>query len=227
VWDASDLLWHLTGVHQFWTYIIANRPLGPVAYEEAARPASHLALLAEFEVASAGLADALEATDPTDTAWSWSREQTAGFTFRRQAHEALIHRLDAELTANSVTPRDVQLSADGVLEVLDVMYGGTPDWGTFSPLPHYLTVTCSDTGDVTWVQLGRFTGTDPDDGVTYDEDDLNVVPKPEAEPEATIEGPAAALDAWLWRRGDDEAITVHGDRRIYDRFRTVVGNPIN
>lgn len=226
-WDASDLVWHLTTVHHFWTYIITNRPLGPDDYVEAARPASFGELLSGFDDASAGLAQALASADPIAPAWSWSREQSVGFTFRRQAHEALIHRLDAELTAHSVTPLDATLAADGVLEVLDVMYGGTPDWGTFSPLPHYLTVTCSDTADVTWVQLGRFTGTDPGDDVSYDEDDIHVVPDPGTEPDATIKGPAAALDAWLWRRGDDDAISVHGDRGIYDRFRATVHNPIN
>ena len=37
--------------------------------------------------------------DPAEPAWTWSAEQTVGFTLRRQAHEALIHRLDAEQTA--------------------------------------------------------------------------------------------------------------------------------
>ena len=34
----------------------------------------------------------------------WSTEQTVGFIFRRQAHEALIHRLDAEQTAGDGHP---------------------------------------------------------------------------------------------------------------------------
>ena len=57
----------------------------------------------------------LERADPAEPAWSWSAEQTVGFTFRRQAHEALIHRLDAEQTAGDVTPLDAALASDGVL----------------------------------------------------------------------------------------------------------------
>ena len=71
----------------------------------------------------------------------------SGFTFRRQAHEALIHRLDAEQTAGDVTPLDTALAADGVEEVLDVMYGASPDWGSFSPLDHRLRVDITDTGE--------------------------------------------------------------------------------
>ena len=41
------------------------------------------------------------------------------------------------------------------------MYGGCPEWGEFSPLPHYIRVELTDTGDDVWVQLGRFSGTDP------------------------------------------------------------------
>ena len=175
----------------------------------------------------AGLVAELEKADPAEPAWSWSDEQTVGFTFRRQAHEALIHRLDAEQTAGDVTPLDSVLSADGVLECLDIMYGGCPPWGTFSGLPHYVRVDCTDTGDRVWVQLGRFTGTDPDDGQTYDEDDISVVADPGTDADAVVEGPAAALDAWLWRRGDDSDITVHGDRGIYDHFREAVKHPIN
>ncbi len=227
-WDAADLLWHLARVQWFWGTTIRSRPAA--ADESAAgpeRPESYDDLLAAFDDYSGGLVAELEKADPAEPAWSWSDEQTVGFTFRRQAHEALIHRLDAEQTAGDVTPLDSVLSADGVLECLDIMYGGCPPWGTFSGLPHYVRVDCTDTGDRVWVQLGRFTGTDPDDGQTYDEDDISVVADPGTDADAVIEGPAAALNAWLWRRGDDSDITVHGDRGIYDHFREAVKHPLN
>ena len=47
----------------------------------------------------------------------WADDKTVGYIRRRQAHEALIHRLDAELTAGAVTPLDPDLAADGVLRV--------------------------------------------------------------------------------------------------------------
>ena len=65
-----------------------------------------------------------------------------------------------------------------------------------------------------------FTGTDPESGKTYDvEDDIAVVADPGLEADAVVSA-AAALDAWLWRRGDDAAIEVAGDRATYDRFRS-------
>ena len=116
----------------------------------------------------------LAATPPDTPAWTWSEDQTVGFIRRRQAHEALIHRVDAELTAGRRTPMDPGLSADGVDEALRVMYGGAPPWGSFTPTgAGTLRLRASDTGDTWLVTTGRFTGTDPGDGTSYDEPDIH------------------------------------------------------
>jgi uncharacterized protein (TIGR03083 family) len=226
-WNAADLLWHLAGVQWFWGTVIRTRPLGPDPdAKEPDRPESYDGLLEAFDTYSAALVSALEEADPAEVAWSWSTEQTAGFTFRRQAHEALIHRLDAEQTAGQVTPLDPELAADGVDEVLDVMYGGAPPWGEFAPLPHFVQVDLSDRDESVWVQIGRFKGTDPGDQVEYDDDDIRVVPDPGTPADSVIRGPAASLDAWLWRRADDSDLRISGDRKVYDHFRKAVEHPI-
>ncbi|MBB6629426.1 maleylpyruvate isomerase N-terminal domain-containing protein [Nocardioides sp. KIGAM211] len=226
-WNASDLLWHLTTVQGFWAEIVATRPAAPGERVPTERPDSHEAMLALFDEASAALVTVLGTADPAEPAWTWAREQTVGFTFRRQAHEALIHRLDAEHATGLFSPLDPALAADGVQEALDVMFGGTPAWGEFHPLPRHVRVDCTDTGDAVWVQLGTFTGTDPDTGTSYDEGDIGVVPDPGTPPDAVVAGPAGALDAWLWRRGDDRDVSVTGDREVYDRFRAAVDHPID
>jgi uncharacterized protein (TIGR03083 family) len=227
-WDASDLLWHLAEVQWFWGTTIRTRPAAPSDDDPGPdRPETHEGLLAAFDEYSASFIGELERTDPAEPAWSWSESQTAGFTFRRQAHEALIHRLDAEQAAGDVTPLDPALAADGVLECLDVMYGGCPPWGTFHAGQRHVRVDCTDTGDQVWVRTGRFVGTDPKSGTHYDDNDINVVPDPGFEPDTLIAGPAAALDAWLWRRGDDAEVAVTGDRATYDHFREAVNHPIN
>ena len=66
---------------------------------------------------------------PAEEAWTWSDDHTVGFILRRQAHEALVHRLDAEQAAGRGHELDAALAADGVHECLDVMYGGMPPWG--------------------------------------------------------------------------------------------------
>ncbi len=225
-WDAADLLWHLTGVQRFWAHVVVQRPAAPSEQEGSGpRPASYAELLEAFDAASASLASALEAAGPAEPAWTWSDEQTVGFTFRRQALEALVHRIDAELTAGVSSPIDALLAADGVDEVLDVMYGGCPPWGTFSPLPHHLRVDMIDVDQEVWVQFGHFDGTDPD-GVEHHEDDINVVPDPGTEPDAVVSGTADVLLTRLWRRGPGDEIHLAGDLAIVDRFRSAIHHPI-
>jgi uncharacterized protein (TIGR03083 family) len=225
-WRADDLLWHLAGVQHFWTWVVTNRPKGPDVYDKPERPGDHAGLLAFYDQRFVALVDALGAADPTDEAWTWSQDHTVGFIGRRQAHEALIHRRDAELAAGAVTPFPADLAADGVDEALDVMYGGCPPWGEFSPLPHFVRVDLTDTGDRVWVQLGRFHGTDPE-GITHDEDDIQVVPDPGVEPDAVISGTAEALDARIWRRADGAETHLAGSLEIVDRFRRIIHQPIN
>ncbi len=228
-WTAADLLWHLTEVQWFWSTMVRTRPASPGDdLEGPDRPAAYAELLAAFDTCSAGLLDELSRADPAETAWSWSAEQTVGFTFRRQAHEALVHRVDAEQTSGvGVSAIDAALAGDGVDEALDIMFGGTPPWGEFHGLPHFVRVDVTDADDPIWVQLGRFVGTDPDGGEQHDLEDISVVVDPGVEADAVVSGPGAALDLWLWRRGDDAEVTVTGDRAIYDRFRSGVDHPIN
>jgi uncharacterized protein (TIGR03083 family) len=228
-WNAGDLLWHLGAqVQLFWAGVLERRPEGPDWWTEPDRPDSPAAWFETFDEATARLTAALASVDPAERAWTWSTDQTAGFIGRRQAHEALIHRLDAELTAGAVTDLDPTLSADGVQECLAVMFGGTPAWGTFTPGHGLLRFDLTEATEPIWVRLGVFSGTDPDSGNAYaDEPDLDVVDDPGAEPDAVVAGPAGAMNAWLWHRGDDAQIAVEGDRAVYDRFAAIVTQSID
>jgi len=64
-------------------------------------------------------------------------------------------------------------------------------------------VRVTDTGVTVPVVLGRFTGTDPDSGASYDEEDLSVRAAAPATPAVTtVSGSADDLDAWLRHRRD-------------------------
>jgi uncharacterized protein (TIGR03083 family) len=229
-WDAADLLWHLATVQAFWTNVIATRPEPADEEDEGrlARPGTYAGLLAAFDEHSAGLVAALAAADPTEEAWHWSSDQTVGASYRRQAHEALIHRLDAEETAGQVSGLDPTLAADGVLEALTVMYGGCPPWGTITPTERVVAVRLDDTGDELRIAFARFTGTDPD-GKTYDEPDIALLDAPrDGEPLASISGTAADLDAWMWHRGQGRVeVTFDGDESALDELTAILSHPIN
>ena len=228
-WAAADLLWHLATVQRWWAEVLVARPARPEEVEPP-RPESYDELLAAFDGWSSELADVLEAADPAEEAWSWSDDHTVGFILRRQAHEALIHRVDAEQAAGIASELDATLASDGVHEVLDVMFGGCPPWGSWEPGEDLVRVDATDTGEEFWLRFGIFSGTDPDSGTSYaDEEDFHVVAAPggDVEPDAVVDGPAAALDLWLWHRGDDTEISVVGDEAAHARFRAIVETPIN
>jgi uncharacterized protein (TIGR03083 family) len=240
-WDAADLLWHLTGVQRFWADVVRLRPAGPddpriVQEGSAERPDGYAELLAAFDRESAALVSALEEADPEAEAWHWSGDNRVGTTHRRQAHEALIHRVDAELAAGvPVTPLDTALADDGVAEAFGVIYGGCPPWGSFEATGPTLAVRMADTGSELSVVLGKFAGTDPQSGTTYaDEDDLALV-EGSGEPAARVSGTAADLDTWLWKRDpelvpgghDADRIRVEGDRTAFEKLAGILGQPIN
>ena len=229
-WSAADLLWHLATVQRWWAEVVTARPTRPEEIDSP-RPDSYDELLATFDEWSAELARVLEAADPAQEAWNWSDDHTVGFILRRQAHEALVHRVDAELVAGARTDLDPLLASDGVHECLAVMYGGCPPWGRWEAGEGLVRVDVTDTGEEFWVQFGIFSGTDPDSGTTYaDEEDFHVVEAPEdpeVEPDVVIDGTAAALDLWLWSRDGDQELSVVGDQGVLERFRAIVGSPIN
>jgi uncharacterized protein (TIGR03083 family) len=229
-WNADDLLWHLGEVQWFWGTVVREGLNDEQAIErKPPRPDGRARLLAFYDRCSRELADTLAAAQPDSPAWTWSDDHTVGFIRRRQAHEALIHRLDAELTADDRTPLDPALSADGVGEALSLMYGGLPDWGTFTPeAARTIRLRATDTGETWLVTLGQFTGTGPDHGKSYDEPDIHLADHdPGTQAAAEVSGSAADLDCWLWHRPPLLRLERSGDQGALSHFDAAIAPGIN
>ena len=222
-WTAADLTWHLGEVQHTWSQ---HARQGPEAEHPPTPERPDDADLARF-TATAGteLLTALSSREPDELCWSWHEDGgTIGWVARRQAHEALIHRVDAELTAGrSVTPPSVELAADGVDELLRVMVDGVPDWGDFVPDDTTVRIECTN-AEASWVlALGRFVGTSPTTGTTYDLDTAAVLDEDDGgTDELVVRGAAWDLDRWLWGRGGTESLDVSGDPAILERVRALV-----
>lgn len=220
-WTAADLLWHLGEVQLLWGTVAEQRRTTPPGDDATApeRPDDPQGLVDFFRASHATLVAALESTPPETTVWTWFKpDQTAGFLRRRQAHEALVHRLDAELTAGRVTAVDPALATDGVAEVFDCMYSLVPSWAQVGPAGPIGRVTAADTGAQWLVQVGSWSGTSPRTGKNYaDEGTLTIVAA--GEPAFEVSGTAADLDAWLWNRPTSGEIELAGD---YERFAAVI-----
>jgi uncharacterized protein (TIGR03083 family) len=218
-WTAADLLWHLAEVQHHWAAVVRGaHGEGVVAPE---RPVDLAELRTLAAASGTELATALAEAAPDAPAWSWHDDGgTVAWVARRQAHEVLVHRVDAELTAGrTVTPPTVELAADGVDEVLHVMLDGVPDWGTFTPDGVTVRLACTNV-DAAWVlRLGRFVGTGPESGTAYDLDAAAVervtagagpAGTDDVGEDLLVRAPAWDLDLWLWGRGGAEALEVTG-----------------
>jgi uncharacterized protein (TIGR03083 family) len=231
-WTAEDLLWHLGEVQWFWGTIVGQgvdaegaKALAP------SRPEDRAALMDFYLGVSGELGTALASAAPESPAWTWSDDKTVGFIIRRQAHEALIHRVDAELAAgHRRSHMDPALSADGADEALRIMYGGDlPDWGKLAPGDaRTLRIEATDTGDSWFVTLGQFSGTDPEDQKAYDRPGIQVAAAdPGTHATATVRGTADDLDCWLWHRPPDTPFERSGDFGVLGDFDAVIAGGVD
>ncbi|CAN5511926.1 maleylpyruvate isomerase N-terminal domain-containing protein [soil metagenome] len=219
-WDVADLTWHLGEVQWFWGTIAADLLDDPEALEEPRRPDAG-GLLDFLAAQTARLVDALRQHTPADRCWSWfDGGDSIGWVARRQSHEALIHRVDAELSAGiDVCEPDAALADDGVDEIVTVMMH-LPEWGTFTPDRISVRLDAIDTGSVWTLVLGRFVGISPDSGTAYDTDAIRLVHDDgPAQTTATISGSAWELDRWLWGRLPSTGVQIEGDPGVAGRLR--------
>lgn len=222
-WSTDDLLWHLAEVQWFWGAIVAQNVAEPDGLRHPQRPEGRVATLAAFDDASRVLQETLGATPAEDPRWMWAVDDalhTAGYISRRQAHEALIHRVDAELTAGSeVSAIDPDLAADGIDEVVDVMYGRDHPLVTFAPAQERVVELVATDVDRRWaLQLGRETASIDGEEI----DDANFRPAPNTTATATISGTAADLDLWLWNRPTHAGLARSGDQATLEAMDEVL-----
>ncbi len=202
-WSVADLLGHIGGV-QGWAAEMSERDPGGdyVARDPSAIP--DVPELPEwFATATAALLEALDR--PSDEpAWSWIPPATVGFWQRRQAHEAAMHRVDAELAAGIDAPAiDFALAADGIDEFLTMVQAfGAAGAGEPGSTLHF---HCTDV-EGEWLARLEPTGI--------------VIEREHAKGDVAARGGASALLCWMQGRGPVEALDVFGDAALLDRWRT-------
>ena len=231
-WSTDDLIWHLGDVQWFWGEIAQRRLTDGAELEEmkasrGPRPADRAGLLDFFDRSSERLQRMLSELPPETELWMWADDHTAGYIRRRQAHEALVHRIDAELTAGAErAPVDCRLAADGVDEVLRIMRGYEPEPGLHhTPSGSAVTIATVDAMHTWTVTPVRITGTY--DGEPIDLERFVVADGPDGEADAEICGSAADLDAWLWNRPVQGEIAREGDAAAIAAIDRVLGHSID
>ena len=188
-WTLLDLGRHLAEVHSWARGIVTTGAAG----EPDAITSDPAALAGAYRDQAAGLLDALRSTDPQTPVWTMGPPpRTASFWVRRQAHETAMHLGDARRALGLDAPMSAELAADGVDEVVAVLFPRQVRLERIRPLAHGMRLELTDVPGASCTVAGD--GTDPDAPVV-----------------ATVSGTAYDVLHALWHRGGIERLEVDGD----------------
>lgn len=121
-WSLQKLVGHLGWVYNWVSEHLEQRSATMLNRDDAPRPPRGEAVVAWFGDAHARVLDALGDVDPAEEVWGWAGINTGAFWHARLAHESLIHRWDAESAVGGPGDIDSELGADGVDELMDVIW---------------------------------------------------------------------------------------------------------
>lgn len=191
-WTVHRLVRHIARVHSS-VVAATNDPSGTRA-RGATAPEEWDALLAWWEEQRKALRTVFSG-NPQAPAWLPfpAYPPTVSSWARRMAHEAAIHRLDAELARGGDTVLfDPAFAADGIDELLTMMLPQHHDWSSYTADGTVL--LHADNADRQWA-IRLAPGQPPQ------------LVEPSREPDVTIEGTADSLYRAVWRRPTTATIT--------------------
>jgi uncharacterized protein (TIGR03083 family) len=206
-WDVREVIRHLGSVQRRVTGWVRDQ--SPPQVWEREPPDGDV--IAWFREGAAELYDELSARQPGEpcATW-WPHDRTAGFWWRRMAHEAAVHRVDVESAYGPVGPIEDEFALDGVDEVLSVMLRRPPNEHCAKP---YI----GGSGQVLGVAAGSGLWR-----VELGAESPEVSRQLPDDADAVLIGDPRDVYLWLWGRGGDQALQVKGDREAAATFRIVL-----
>lgn len=178
-WSLRELAIHLGTVHRWAEHKVTSAKRS----QTAGPPAERDAICAWYAAGADSLQRALNGISPDAACWTFGASGTAAFWMRRQAHEAAVHRWDAQSSQGEPGGIHAALAADGVHEAVEWFFPRQVRLGRTPPLQSTLGLDIVDepASGRALVLAG--------DGLAQ--------PGP---PDATVSGPAEALLLLLWKR---------------------------
>lgn len=195
-WNVLTLAGHIGTTWRWSAEIVKERLSGPARYD------IDPGLTADqapgwLEAGLVEVLDALRSCPPSEPVWGFGlHPRTAAFWQRRQAMETTVHRVDAELATDRLSPVAPDVATDGISEFIDVLLGRL--YRGKEPPAGQLKAVTSDTGNTC------ATG-DPAGGV------------------ATLTGRAEDLFLVLWNRRGIETVESSGDPAVLKGWRDLGG----
>jgi uncharacterized protein (TIGR03083 family) len=199
--DVAETLRHVGVVHRVvrrWV-VDGRRPRGGVDPPPDADP------VAWFAEGWPPLLEALSSRDPSTQTSTWcTYDTTAGFWWRRMAHEAAVHAIDVFDAVGHSWPVPEEFAADGVDEALRLWLGVA------------LGTAVGGRGRVVRIVAPQRFWTVGLNATNVEVTTLSVPP------DATVGAGAEALYRWVWGRAADDAVTVDGDPAAVASLRSAL-----
>ncbi len=203
-WQVGDVVSHLAVVYEHKVRVMADNgwpaPWPPADFAQR-EPISFL------RDAKTDLFEEFAAHEMTEETTTFSAEDsTIGFWARRMALEVAVHRVDAELAHDAVTPIPPELAVDGIDEVLRVTLAG-PWWDGLVDTEYPI-----DDAVAVEVTGHRWLCSLTAKQVTIAVDSM-------APSAATVSGDPEPVFLWLWGRVGDERVRLDGEHEVGAQFR--------
>jgi uncharacterized protein (TIGR03083 family) len=213
-WTLRQLATHIGRVHRWAAHIVTTRaadyvPFGSVA--DARYPATPAERAAWLRAGADRVIEAI--TDAGDASvWAFGRLAPAGFWARRQSHETMVHRADAELAVGRDVVLDADLAADGIDEWLGMATRSRRPADEPAQLPPGASLRLQVTGAD---EAPGWLITATPAGLALQRADQSTA-SAERDADITVLGPAGPMLLVLVRRlpPDHPAMTVAGDRGL-------------
>lgn len=195
-WRVSDLVLHQGQVFRWMAELVRSRAQEFVP--KTAEPAEGEDRVAWLQEGADEALRLFRDTDPDVPVWNWLDRGPgpARFWYRRMAHEAVIHRADAEAAAGLASRVEpAELASDGIDEFL-----------------HFLPVRQKP--EVVEKLAGSFhfhtTDVEGEWVVLFGPDGVNVT-REHAKADVAIRGPASELELFLYNRRGPDGLETFGD----------------
>jgi uncharacterized protein (TIGR03083 family) len=199
-WNMSHLVAHIGEVQRFWAEI-ARRGLTDPRAAERHDPPTSIDLVQWFLDGAHGLVETLVDIDLDRPIWTWSRADTTAFVPRRMAQEVAMHGWDARNAVGDASPIAIDVSVDGIDELL---YVWLPAMAPLKEAPGTSLHLHTTDAEGEWLAVLE---------------EEPVLSREHAKGDAAVRAPASDMVLWMWGRSPAEVLEVHGDAAVLEQFR--------
>lgn len=220
-WALADVVEHLGRVYNWAGTIVGDRLSEPPSRDTLPRRPEHVALPDWMADRLVRLVGALSDVPGDATMWTFSSsDPTAAFWWRRQAHETLIHRVDAEAAGEmSITAAEPDLAADNIDELFRIRSFTSTDDGAGDPAGG--SRPAEPVAETGWPASVHLHATDLDGAEWTIDTSRRSVSRRHSKADVALRGTAWALARWCWGRPAGE-LEAFGDIDAAERWRRSV-----